>query len=79
MTLSKRVAEMAVHKATVARMANSNPQLHRHTSSLAFRHHPPHSARISYANEGPLSVSAQLPPTCQRLPRGVGTKTVESL
>ena len=59
-TLSKRAAEMAVNKATVTRMANSNPQLHRHTSSLTFRHPPPHSARISYANEGPLFVSEQL-------------------
>ena len=31
-----------------------------HTSSLAFRHLPPNSARIGYATEGALFISAQL-------------------
>ena len=31
-----------------------------HTPSIAFRHHPPNSARFSYATEGALFISAQL-------------------
>ena len=32
-----------------------------HTPSIAFRHLPPNSARFSYATEGALFISAQLP------------------
>ena len=31
-----------------------------HTPSIAFRHLPPNSARLSYATEGALFISAQL-------------------
>ena len=31
-----------------------------HTPSVAFRHLPPNSARLSYATEGALFISAQL-------------------
>ena len=31
-----------------------------HTPSIAFRHLPPNSARIGYATEGALFISAQL-------------------
>ena len=34
--------------------------INRDTPSIAFRHLPPNSARISYATEGALFISAQL-------------------
>ena len=36
------------------------PYLLTHTTSIAFRHLPPNSARISYATEGAHFISAQL-------------------
>ena len=48
-----------------------------HTSSIAFRHLPPNSARFSYATEGALFFSAQLSMQRrgQRPPKGSGTNT----
>ena len=52
-----------------------------HTTSIAFRHLPPNSARFGYATEGTLFISAQLSmqQRGQRSPKGSGTgKTVEA-
>ena len=35
------------------------PHFFTHTPSIAFRHLPPNSARIAYATEGALFISAQ--------------------
>ena len=35
-------------------------QYHVNTPSLTFQHHPPNSARIGYATEGALFISAHL-------------------
>ena len=51
-----------------------------YTPSIAFWHLPPSSARIGYATEGALLISAQLHVhrRCQRPPKGLGTiKTAE--
>ena len=49
------------------------------TPSTAFRHLPPHSARIGYATDGTLFISAQLSTRRgQRPPKDLGTnKTLE--
>ena len=65
---------------TKEKQINKPALVQKHTLSIAFRHHPPNSARTGYHHwRGTLCLRAAVHRRCPRPPKGLGTdKTVEA-